>query len=197
MALPVDGAKLPSSGILSYGFQRTPTHVHNGIDLPAPRGTLVRAAAPGTVIYANSEWRQGFTGYGRNVVIAHRDAWTLYAHLETVDVVPGQLVIEGQRIGTVGNSRFTAPGNFADNSGGTHLHFEASARQYPLPSDAKRLDPIAWLRDVHAAPPADIAEADTLPPPSKPGGRGGPGGSVVAFALLVLGAAWFAMRRLG
>jgi len=145
---PIAGSLLPTSGILSYLYQRSADHAHRGIDIPAKKGTPVLAARTGVVEQASSVWKQGFSGYGRHVVIRHpRDERTLYAHLDTVSVKPGQAVQEGAKIGTVGDTAFTAAGGYTDSikSGGPHVHFEVSPRPYPQPSEASRLDPVAWL----------------------------------------------------
>lgn len=146
---PIQGHALPITGILSYGYQRSATHRHNGIDLPARLGTNVRAAAPGKVTHATETWEQGFTGYGRVVAIEHADGLhTLYAHLDRVAVTPGQLVEAGEVIGTVGTSRFNANDlTFEADPKKAHLHFELAATPYPQKkgSSAPRLDPVAWL----------------------------------------------------
>lgn len=149
--IPVAGHYLPTSGKLSFEFQRTPTHRHNGIDLPAPEGTPVLAAADGTVQIATNAWRQGFTDYGRVVVIRHdvdaAPVWTLYAHLMQSIVTADQPVRAGDTIGFVGRTQYSAPKHtsvFGPRR--AHLHFEVSPRAYPQPSTARRLDPVAWLR---------------------------------------------------
>jgi murein DD-endopeptidase MepM/ murein hydrolase activator NlpD len=153
MIVPIRGATLPTEGILSYLYPRRPDHKHRGIDLPAPKGTPVYAALGGTVSHASDRWKQGFSGYGRHVVIANADGtFSLYAHLHAVMVKPGQAVAEGDAIGTVGNSTFTEE-DPARESGGPHLHFEVSESPYPKRSDSdpkfsardERIDPIAWL----------------------------------------------------
>lgn len=114
----------------------------------------MRAARTGVVEHASSVWRQGFTGYGKHVVVRHpKDVRTLYAHLDSVTVKPGQAVAEGEKLGTVGFTAFSSPGA-TDNikSGGAHLHFEVAAHPYPMPSEAERLDPVAWLTGRSAAP---------------------------------------------
>ena len=142
--LPIAHAALPSSGPRSWGAPRE-GHVHNGVDLHAPRGTDVVAPAAGIVRHAYRQWHQGFTGYGRVVVLEHPGGThTLFAHLDTVLVEPGELVEAGQQLGTVGTSLFTAEDHTAE-SGAPHLHFEASARPYPMPSSTGRLDPVQWL----------------------------------------------------
>jgi len=158
--IPVNGAHLPVDGNLSYGYRRSPTHVHNGIDLPAPVGTPIHAAAAGHVEHANSVWVQGFTGYGRNVVLAHDDgARTLYGHMDTVAVVPGEFVAEGAPLGTVGRTEFGGPDHDTMlGPKGAHLHFEAALRSYPMPPTAERIDPVAWLL-ARGMSPEDLARA--------------------------------------
>jgi len=84
---------------------------HRGVDIIAPRGTPVRAAADGVVLFAAY-----MSGYGRLVVVDHANGLrTYYAHLSRFGVVAGQDVRRGQTLGTVGSSgRVTA----------AHLHYE-------------------------------------------------------------------------
>jgi len=89
---------------------------HYGIDLAAMKGTVVRAAAAGTVIQA-----QYLPGYGNNILIQHNASYrTRYAHLHTINVSVGQKIITGQKIGTVGDTGIVRK-NGHDAS---HLHFE-------------------------------------------------------------------------
>jgi murein DD-endopeptidase MepM/ murein hydrolase activator NlpD len=92
---------------------------HEGIDLPAPIGTPVFAAADGRVAYAGN----GIRGYGNMVVVHHGgDLLTVYAHNSVLLVTPGQPVRAGDRIALVGQSgRATGP----------HLHFEVRSGQIP------------------------------------------------------------------
>lgn len=98
-------------------------HGWNGVDLGAPRGTAVRAAADGIVIIAkaNGGWNGG---YGNYVVISHSNGTqTLYSHLAHVSVPAGSSVAKSQMIGTVGTTgRATGP----------HLHFEVRGAQNPF-----------------------------------------------------------------
>lgn len=99
----------------SFGERQDPINgegaFHPGIDIAAPYGTPVRAAADGDVLSA------GFgTGYGREIQIDHgHDVSTVYAHLSSVAVVAGEHVTRGQVIGYVGQS---------GRSTGPHLHYE-------------------------------------------------------------------------
>ncbi|HTK32968.1 MAG TPA: M23 family metallopeptidase [Candidatus Paceibacterota bacterium] len=91
-------------------------HGHNGVDLAAPVGTPITAAAGGTVIISriNGGWNGG---YGNFVVVSHNNGTqTLYAHLQTKLVVSaGQQVRQGQLIGYIGMTGHTT---------GPHVHFE-------------------------------------------------------------------------
>lgn len=84
---------------------------HPGIDLVAPAGVLVRAAADG-VVRERAEDRE----YGRYLLLAHSDGYvTFYGHLSEWTVRKGDTVLAGQAIGQVGST---------GNSTAPHLHFE-------------------------------------------------------------------------
>lgn len=85
---------------------------HKGLDIAAPGGTEIYAAADGVVISAG--WNSG--GYGNVVQIAHDNGYqTVYGHMSTVLVSADQEVHRGQLIGLVGST---------GNSTGDHCHFE-------------------------------------------------------------------------
>lgn len=97
-------------------------HGWNGIDVGAYRGAPILAAAGGTVIIARSSGWNG--GYGSYVVITHGNGTqTLYGHLSSVSVAPGQTVSAGEAVGTMGNT---------GKSTGVHLHFEVRGAANPL-----------------------------------------------------------------
>lgn len=111
-------AILPTAGVLRSGFSRSRLHPilgrnlpHEGIDISAPRGTPILAAAKGTVRVAG--WRPG---YGLTVQIDHGYGYeTLYGHADRVLVRTGQVVERGDVIGQVGSTGLsTSP----------HLHYE-------------------------------------------------------------------------
>jgi murein DD-endopeptidase MepM/ murein hydrolase activator NlpD len=107
----------------SFGQREDPINgegaFHPGIDIDAPYGTPVRAAADGDVTGLNMG-----SGYGRQIVLDHgHDLVTLYGHLSAIAVVPGQHVSRGQVIGYVGQTgRATGP----------HLHYEVRIHKVPV-----------------------------------------------------------------
>jgi lipoprotein NlpD len=85
--------------------------MHEGVDIAAPAGTPVLAAANGRVIFAGH-----MRGYGRIVILQHDGHYvSVYAHDSANYVRAGQIVNQGQMIGRVGRSGHTT---------GANLHFE-------------------------------------------------------------------------
>ncbi|HEY4433846.1 MAG TPA: peptidoglycan DD-metalloendopeptidase family protein, partial [Candidatus Cybelea sp.] len=108
-----------------FGWRRSPFNgspdFHPGLDIAAPTGTTVTAAAGGTVIMA-----QWYGGYGNYVLIDHGGGYsTGYGHLSAIYVSNGQSVKRGQAIGAVG---------MTGEATGPHLHFEVRI-------DGKPVDP--------------------------------------------------------
>jgi murein DD-endopeptidase MepM/ murein hydrolase activator NlpD len=118
--LPLD----QMSSTSAFGKRSDPiegeTRQHNGIDLGAKEGTPVRAAGSGIVKFAGEAGT-----YGNLVVVDHGGGLeTRYAHLKRIDVLPGQVLAAGAKVGGVGQTgRATGP----------HLHFEV--RRDGQPSD--------------------------------------------------------------
>lgn len=86
--------------ISSYGSK--PEGLHNdGINIEAPRGTPVKAAENGIVVYAGNELK----GSGNLVLVRHPGRWmSAYAHMDSLNVKRGDAVKYGQAIGTVGST---------------------------------------------------------------------------------------------
>lgn len=107
-----DGYIWPAEGVLTSGYGMRWGRMHRGIDIAAPTGTPIMAAAPGVVVTAG--WNDG--GYGNLVEIKHPDgSLTLYAHNNRVLVQEGQQVAQGEQIAEMGSTGFST---------GPHLHFE-------------------------------------------------------------------------
>ena len=108
----------PGTGRLTSGYGSRWGRLHAGIDIGAPSGQSVRAAAGGVVSY--SGW---MGGYGNIVLIDHGRLTTAYAHLSARSVRVGQSVSRGGTIGRVGST---------GNSTGPHLHFETRLGGSPV-----------------------------------------------------------------
>ncbi len=111
-ARPING------GVRTQGIHRT-----NAVDLAAPIGTPIYAAAPGKVIVAKYGWNGG---YGNYVIIQHTNGTkTLYAHMRAggLRVKRGQQVKRGQLIGRMGST---------GRSTGPHVHFEVRGAKNPF-----------------------------------------------------------------
>ena len=145
-------------GVGSHYGERTSTRTgrrtfHAGTDFLSPRGTPVFAVRHGVVeaVTSESSRTRRWAGYGNAVVIRHgQDGhWSFYAHLDSVDVVPGQVVVPGQKLGAVGN---TTNGRFPRMI--PHLHLEvrraASDGSSPFPGGYGRhnVDPERWLAEM-------------------------------------------------
>lgn len=103
---------------------------HLGMDIKAEKTTVVKSAAEGTVKSIKNDPR-----YGLTIIIEHKNGYqTVYSNLLSSEfVVEGENVIQGQSIGTVGNS---ATFEIADAS---HLHFE-------LIQNGVYLDPTIYIK---------------------------------------------------
>jgi murein DD-endopeptidase MepM/ murein hydrolase activator NlpD len=108
----------PVNGVITaaFGWRIHPISgrrkMHKGIDIGAPTGAPIMAAADGYVSYA--QWDDG--GYGNLVEVTHNDSSrTLYAHTNRILVRKGQQVRQGQLIAEVGSTGMST---------GPHLHFE-------------------------------------------------------------------------
>lgn len=107
---------------------------HAGVDIGAPPGTPIRAAADGLVAYSDN----GLRGYGNVIILVHRGGWvTLYAHCERTLVFAGQRVRRGETIGHVGSTGLAR---------GPHLHFEL--RREGVPHDPQPLF-VGWRQSPY------------------------------------------------
>ncbi|WP_166042270.1 M23 family metallopeptidase [Sphingosinicella sp. YJ22] len=131
------GFRMPVHGRVTSNFGRRVHPIlryarfHAGMDFGAPYGAPIMAAASGQVV--SSGW-QG--GYGRAVKISHGGGiQTLYGHMSSLAVAPGQQVAAGQVIGYVGSSGFST---------GPHLHYE-------LHRNGRPIDPASFRFTTRAA----------------------------------------------
>lgn len=113
---------------MSRGYRRG----HYGIDIcngpVTVRGKPCQAADGGVVVEANTGWNGG---YGNVIKIRHSNGlYTVYAHLQSIQVVSGQTVSKGQQIALIGNT---------GNSDGPHLHFEVW-------SNGTRVNPLNYVK---------------------------------------------------
>ena len=114
----------PVSGVVTSGFGWRWGRMHEGIDISAPTGTAVRAAASGSVVFAGV-----MGGYGNIVVIDHGNGLaTAYAHLSSIWIGGGS-VSQGQGVGAVGCT---------GSCTGPHLHFEVRV-------NGSAVDPMGYL----------------------------------------------------
>ena len=105
------GCMWPTQGRVTSEYGRRWGRLHAGIDIAAPNGTPIVAAAAGTVTFAGQQ-----SGYGNVVMIDHGGGFTtVYAHQSRLAVSGGESVSRGTRIGAVGNT---------GRSTGPHVHFE-------------------------------------------------------------------------
>jgi len=117
----------PAKGILTSPFGWRWGHIHPGIDIAAPIGTPIFAAAAGVV--ATAGWNSG--GYGNLVDVRHADgSLTRYGHNSRILVQVGQQIAQGQEIAEMGSTGFST---------GPHCHFEVH------PAGHGAVNPIAYL----------------------------------------------------
>ena len=127
---------LPVAGWLSSPYGPRWLSFHPGIDLAAPKGTPVVAAASGRVTWAGA--RAG--GWGRLIVVQSSQRIAIfYAHLSKTDVSLGQHVKRGTQIGLVGST---------GNSTGPHLYLEVRVNNAAV-------DPLPVLRPLPTPPRAN------------------------------------------
>jgi len=111
---PISGNVLKSFGTGADGIR------NDGVNIAAPHGADVKAAAGGEVVYAGSE----LAGFGNLILIRHPGGWvTAYAHSDALKVKEGDLVKQGQVIATAGKT---------GNANQTQVHFELRKGKEPV-----------------------------------------------------------------
>ncbi len=143
---PVDGRISSIFGLRRF-FNEQERRPHSGLDIAAPEGTPIKAAASGKVIDAGDFFFSGnmiYLDHGQGVI-------SLYAHLSKINVKPGDVVKQGDIIGEVGQTgRVTGP----------HLHFAVIANQ-------TLIDPIFMLPEKTEPPTAGTTETGKNENPAK------------------------------
>lgn len=122
---PVAGRLTDVFGNRANPFSKKRSEFHPGLDIAAPIGTPVNAAADGFVMFAG--WQRG---YGNIVIIDHGDGLTTrYGHLSRINTSVGQKIKTGDELGKVGST---------GRSTGAHLHYEVRVNN-------QAVDPIQYL----------------------------------------------------
>jgi murein DD-endopeptidase MepM/ murein hydrolase activator NlpD len=125
IGLPLDGQVSSNFGRRSNPFTGRGGEHHNGLDISAEYGTMVKSTAEGKVIFAGYKG-----GYGNLVIIDHgKNYETLYGHLSQILVKEGQEIKANTFIGKVGST---------GRSTGPHLHYE-------IHKDGKIINPKNFL----------------------------------------------------
>lgn len=146
------GWPVPEKPVISpFGLRRLPweaqPRLHEGVDIAAPQGSLVRLVADGVVVRAGAD-----AGYGRFVEVEHPSGLkSFYAHLSAIApyAAPGAPLQAGVPIGLVGNT---------GSSTGAHLHFE-------MTYNGKVLNPTYFMgRAFKTRQDLPLVDAAKIPP---------------------------------
>jgi septal ring factor EnvC (AmiA/AmiB activator) len=122
---PVKGKVLEPFGYREVGPKRAKVP-HNGLTIESEFGTPVLAVADGAVSYTGR-----LRGYGQIVILDHGGGYfTLYGHLDEVECFKGQLILQGDPVGKVGDS---------GSLSGPQLYFEFRENRV-------QVDPLQWLK---------------------------------------------------
>ncbi len=134
--LPVQGRLSSPFGLRRF-FNEQPRKPHSGIDIAAPKGTPITAPASGKVILTGNFFFNGnsaFIDHGQGLI-------TMYCHMDSIKVKEGQLIKQGEQIGSIGmTGRVTGP----------HLHWSISMNN-------ARIDPNLIVPALRQTPPTDIS----------------------------------------
>ncbi|WP_069161672.1 M23 family metallopeptidase [Nocardia altamirensis] len=127
-----------AAGTFTSGYGARWGVQHLGVDIAGPIGTPIVAVADGKVLEAGPA-----SGFGMWIKLLHDDGTiTIYGHIDTATVSPGQRVMAGDQIATIGNRGFST---------GPHCHFEVWL------NGSDKIDPLPWLatRGISLGPERD------------------------------------------
>jgi murein DD-endopeptidase MepM/ murein hydrolase activator NlpD len=143
---PVEGKITSAFGERQDPFLNSEGEFHAGVDISAPKGTIIRATGDADVESAGIA-----NGYGNEIILDHgHGVHSCYGHLSGMIVMAGQHVIRGQIIGYVGmTGRATSP----------HLHYEVRINNVPV-------NPHKYLRDTFTLTEASNEPASSTPTPT-------------------------------
>lgn len=138
---PVKGTITSQFG---YRFIFGENNFHRGLDIAAPQGTAINAAADATVLFAGEKGT-----YGNLVILDHHNGFlTYYGHCSKLLVRQGDTVTQGQPIAAVGST-------------GPHCHFEVRYNNSPI-------DPLLYLPGENNAPNQNLPQEEPEAPVQKP-----------------------------
>lgn len=143
MLMPASALKQVARGFTAY---------HSGVDLTAPYGSPVRAAAAGKIVFTGS-----YFGYGNMIDLQHDDGTvTRYAHLSAFarDAKIGHAYAVGETIGNIGTS---------GHAHGAHLHFEVRIQ-------GRAVDPKPFLALASCPTQPGVAVEEASAHEGRPGG---------------------------
>jgi murein DD-endopeptidase MepM/ murein hydrolase activator NlpD len=156
------GMRMPVSGRVTSGFGERFHPIlgykrfHAGLDLAAPMGSPIVAAADGRVVSAG--WHGG---YGRLVAIAHSGGIeTMYGHMSRIVAQSGSFVRQGQLIGYVGSSGLST---------GPHLHYEVLKDGRPVNPASVKMGGIPQLQGEKLHAFQDALRSVLVVQPAHPG----------------------------
>jgi len=139
LLIPLEGRLTSEFGLIRY-VNNVPYGRHSGLDIAAPQGSPIVAAAAGRVTFTGSLWASGET-----VILDHGlGMFTAYNHMSRILAEEGQMVAAGEVVGEVGSTGFST---------GPHLHFTLWVGSVPTnPWPWFEEDPITLLLGTPAGP---------------------------------------------
>jgi len=118
-----------------YSDGNVASSIHNGIDLAAPIGTPVLAGGDGMVVFAGPRIITG-----NSVIVEHMPGmYGLYYHLDSISVKEGDMVKQGETLGTLGSTGLAT---------GPHLHWEIRVAGVPVKPELLMEKPVIDKEEI-------------------------------------------------